>query len=164
MGLYENKRHQSWIDRLFSISKGILISCLVMILFHFFSEGYQHGLVYSRIVLVTFTIINILVTLFIHQSIHFLSRLLWRHGFNLRRSLIVGTDPTAIRIGKMLSAGPDLGYDLVGFISLPKNSKKPKHLQIIGDVENLVEICLRERIQEVVFVNVDEHFENMSFH
>lgn len=161
MGLYENKRHKSWIDRLFSISKGILISCLVMILFHFFSEGYQHGLVYSRIVLVTFTIINILVTLFIHQSIHFLSRLLWRHGFNLRRSLIVGTDPTAIRIGKMLSAGPDLSYDLVGFISLPKNSKKPQHLQIIGDVENLVEICLRERIQEVVFVNVDEHFENI---
>lgn len=161
MGLYENNRHQSWIDRLFSISKGTLISCLVMVLFHFFSEGYQRGLVYSRIILVSFTIFNILITLFIHQFTHFLSRLLWRHGFNLRRSLIVGTDQTAIHIGKMLSAEPNLGYDLVGFISLPENNKKPKHLQIIGDVDSLFEICLRERIQEVVFVNVDEHFENI---
>jgi exopolysaccharide biosynthesis polyprenyl glycosylphosphotransferase len=161
LGLYENKRHQSWIDRLFSISKGTLISCLVMVLFHFFSEGYQLGLLYSRIILVSFAIINVLVTLFIHQSVHFLARFLWRHGFNLKRSLIVGTDPTAIRIGKMLTAGPDFGYDLVGFISLPESSESPKHLQIIGGVDNLVEICLRERIQEVVFVNVEEHFENI---
>lgn len=161
MGLYENKRHQSWIDRLFSIAKGTLISCFAMILFHFFSEQYQFGLVYSRIILVSFTIISILVILAIHQSNHFLLGFLWRHGFNLKRFLIVGTDVTAIRIGKMLSAEPNLGYDLVGFISLAENIKNPEHVQIIGDIENLVEICLRERIQEVVFVNVDEHFEKI---
>ncbi len=161
MGFYESRRYPSWVDRLFSVSKGTLVSCLVMMLFYFFSEGYQRGLVYSRIVLVSFALISILVVFMIHQSIHLFSRLLWRHGFNLRRALIVGMDRTAVHIGTMLLAEPDLGYDPVGFISLPERVGAPGNLPVIGGVDELVDICLRERIQEVLFVNVDAHFESI---
>jgi len=161
MGLYDTKGRQSWIDRLFSISKSTLMSCFIMVLLHFFSKGYQSGLPYSRIVLVSFVIITILVIAFIHQSIYIVSRLLWHYGFNLKRSLIVGTDHTSIRIGKMFSEAPDLGYDLVGFVPLPNDSGNAESFPIIGSIDNLIEICLKERIQEVILVNVDAHFENI---
>lgn len=161
MGLYESRRWQSSIDCLFSISKSTLISCLIMVLLHFFSEGYQSGLLYSRIILVFFVIVTIVVVFLVHQFIYLGSRLLWHYGLNLRRSLIVGTDPTAIRIAEMISKAPELGYDLVGFVSLPNSSKSTGNFPIIGNVENLIDNCLKQRIQEVIFVNVDRHFESI---
>jgi len=161
IGLYETRGNQAWVDRLFSIAKGTLISCSIIVLLHFFSKGYESGLPYSRIVLVFFVVTTIFVIFLLHQSIFLISRLLWRYGLNLRRCLIVGTDQMTSRIEKVLSNKREVGYDLVGFVSLPYETENPWNLNFISHIDQLDQVCLKERIQEVIFVNTDQHFESI---
>ena len=90
-----------------------------------------------------------------------MSRLLWRFRFNLRRILIVGKDQTAISVKEELSRIPELGYEIVGFVSPENELTKSIDFNFSGKIDQLIEMSNRERIQEVIFVNIDKYYENI---
>jgi exopolysaccharide biosynthesis polyprenyl glycosylphosphotransferase len=98
---------------------------------------------------------------FVHQMRNLISRWIWRQRFNLKRVLIVGLSQTAMKLKDTLSNSPDLGYDLVGLISLEKNSNNSLVDQTTGNVDELIEICHRERVQEVIFVSIENNYEKI---
>jgi len=161
MGLYEINRTRLWVDRLLMVGKGTFFSCIIMALVFLFSSGYQFGFLYSRMVIVSFVIIAILVVTFLHQAIFLMSRWLWHRGFNLKRLLLVGGDQLASDIQEALSKGLGLGYDLAGVVSPLNSDTNPGRGRNAGDLEKLPEMSQTERIQEVLFVSISEYYESI---
>lgn len=163
-GLYENKRTWLWVDRFFLAAKSTLISSFIMLIVLFlFSINYEAGFVYSKIILISFAVTAMLAAAIIHQFTYFISKWLWRKRFNLKRLLIVGHDQTAMNIKEELSKTPGMGYDLAGFISPENDLANLAGFRMAGNIQELIEICDRERIQEVVFVNIDKYYKNIIF-
>ena len=161
MGLYDVERSRLWIDRLMMVGKGTLISSGIVALVFLFSSGYQAGFLYSRMVLVSFVMATILLVTLIHQAVYVVESWLWRHGFNLKRLLIVGGDQLTLDLKMMLSRKPELGYDVCGPVLSWNSDIRPLVEQVLGDIDSLPLICGDERIQEVIFVNSNQHYQKI---
>jgi exopolysaccharide biosynthesis polyprenyl glycosylphosphotransferase len=163
LGLYKTSRSMIWADRFFIITKSTLIAGVIMFLLLLLSRGYQVGFLYSRIVMACFLIITMLLITLTHQGVHMVSRWLWLHRFNLKRILIVGQDQTAVDIENEISKDLGWGYDPAGFISISDRQNDLPVYPALGGIDELIEICERERIQEVVFVNIDRYYEKVIY-
>jgi len=97
----------------------------------------------------------------LHQSIHVISKRLWRARFNLKRTLLVGCDNTTLRVKDELSNNPEYGYEVVGYICPDQKVHKNSNFRYLGGINNLDEICRMERIQEVIFVNLESEYEKI---
>lgn len=163
-GLYENKRSWLWVDRLFLIARCTFISSLILIVSLFlFSKNYHIKSTYSKVTLISTFLFTIFIATSLHQIVYFISSYLWSQRFNLKRLLIVGNDQTALNIKEELSKAPELGYELVGFISPKKNPTTLPDFRMTGNINNLLEICNRERVREVFYVNIADDFENIIY-
>ena len=70
-----------------------------------------------------------------------------------RRTLIVGTGPSAQKVLRKLRARVDDGYDVVGFIdtSLRRIGEKVAGVEIIGSIDNVGKVIDEHRVGEVIF-------------
>jgi len=160
-GLYRNDRSEHWVDRLFVIVKSMLTACLIMAVFLLLSKGYQVGFLYSRFVLISFVIVSISVSFFTRQAIYLTSRWLWKRRLNLKRILIVGQDQTVMDINHLLSKSPELGYDIVSIISPTNDQPDLANLKSEPAIDKLVDACEKERVREVLFLNIDKYYKNV---
>jgi exopolysaccharide biosynthesis polyprenyl glycosylphosphotransferase len=71
-----------------------------------------------------------------------------RRGRLLEPTLVVGTGATAVRVGQLLRAHPELGLASRGFIDtqLPQ----PGALPLLGELSELADVVARYRIQRVI--------------
>jgi exopolysaccharide biosynthesis polyprenyl glycosylphosphotransferase len=161
MGLYKGKRNWLWVDRLFLITKCVLISSLmtgvVLLLFPLLMQGAE---IPSKWTLIGFVGLTLLLIGLLRQGISLASRWLWGHRFHLKRVLIVGNDENAVSLKERLLQSPELGYDLVGLVAAKKNPGPRAGFQLPGKTGDLVDLCERERVREVIFVNIQGYYES----
>ena len=70
-----------------------------------------------------------------------------------RRTLIVGTGPSAQKVLRKLRSRVDDGYDVVGFIdmSLRRIGEKVAGVEIVGSIDNVGKVIDEHRVGEVIF-------------
>jgi hypothetical protein len=70
-----------------------------------------------------------------------------------RRTVIVGTGPSAQEVVRRLRARVDQGYDLLGFIDVGQMhvGEKIAGLEVIGSLENVGKVVAERRVGEVIF-------------
>lgn len=70
-----------------------------------------------------------------------------------RRTVIVGTGPSAREILRKLRARVDDGYDVLGFIDLSRMTigDKIAGLEVIGSIDNVGKVIREHRVGEVIF-------------
>jgi FlaA1/EpsC-like NDP-sugar epimerase len=74
-------------------------------------------------------------------------------GFNFRNILIVGTQEKARKFSELVADHADWGIKLLGFVQVDPDARHEEILgqQVLGQVENLIEICKTHSVDEVVF-------------
>jgi O-antigen biosynthesis protein len=99
----------------------------------------------------------------------------WRFGVRLfgrgaarrsvfgRRTVIVGTGPSAQEVLRKLRARVDDGYDVLGFIdtSLRRVGEKVAGVEIIGSIDNVGKVIDERRVGEVIFSTDGLSYENI---
>ncbi len=99
----------------------------------------------------------------------------WRFGVRLfgrggarktvfgRRTVIVGTGPSAQEVLRKLRARVDDGYDVLGFIdtSLRRVGEKVAGVEIIGSIDNAGKVIDERRVGEVIFSTDGLSYENI---
>jgi GT2 family glycosyltransferase len=70
-----------------------------------------------------------------------------------RRTVIVGTGPSAQEVLRRLRARVDHGYDLVGFVDVGRRrvGDRVGGLEVIGSLENIGRVVSEHRVGEVIF-------------
>jgi len=85
------------------------------------------------------------------------ARLLGGHGGRKslfgRRTVIVGTGPSAQEVLRRLRARVDDGYDVLGFIDTSRRriGEKIAGIEVIGSVDNVAKVLDERRVGEVIF-------------
>jgi exopolysaccharide biosynthesis polyprenyl glycosylphosphotransferase len=76
-----------------------------------------------------------------------------RRGYNTRFLLIVGARDKAGRFKELVESHADWGLKIVGFVLVDKTNRGEHFLgyPILGELENLVDICKERPIDEVIF-------------
>jgi len=80
-----------------------------------------------------------------------------------RRTVIVGTGPSAQEVLRKLRARVDDGYDVLGFIdtSLRRIGEKVAGVEIIGSIDNVGKVVDERRVGEVIFSTDGLSYENI---
>ena len=145
-GLYRPRRLGSrlgeWVDVAKASTLGVLVLIAVMT---FFFRGYE----YSRVVIVYFWALSIVVLSLWRATFREGLRLLRRRGLNRRRALVVGGgDPVAEIVGA-LRRRPDVGVQIVGLVG--ERPEGPPPVPWLGKLEELRAVLDREPV-DLVFV------------
>jgi exopolysaccharide biosynthesis polyprenyl glycosylphosphotransferase len=75
-----------------------------------------------------------------------------RRGRLRRRTLIVGTDPSAVALADAVTKAPWEGFDVVGFVSIDRSAgvPLPEGLQKVGSADRLRELTATLRVTDVL--------------
>lgn len=116
----------------------------------------QTSAIYSRQVIVAWAVLAFLVQVGSFLPLHYFARLHSKMICNGRRSVIIGTCPTAHELAKKLSS-PNRALAL-GFIATAHDSgPAPSILPLLGHVDAIREILTRLEVRRVYIVLTMEH-------
>ncbi len=152
LGLYQIKSGELWVDELFRVGKGVLVSIVFLMAGSYLAQGYE----FSRTMKLVFAGLCILVMFALRWFVISRYQTLRKMGFNLRRTLVVGADRTAAIIHKELSHHRELGFDIVGFVREPGKQMTEKDEQVfpvLGTVENLPDLIKTQNITELILTH-----------
>lgn len=163
LDLYKFPRGLIWVDELFRVIKGVGITTLFIMAGTYLAQGYE----FSRSIILIFGPLgSSLVFLFRFLLFRFF-KFLRKQGFDLKRILILGTGLVASTLKKELGKHQELGYDVVGFVAMSKESevvKKgsiatsspyPLTSPILGTLKDLPRIIKDQKITEIIITELD---------
>lgn len=135
--LYHPRRGLSVLDEFLAIAGGVLLNLLVILslLFFFRKESF------SRLVIIYYAVINILVTSLVHSIFRSILKALRKKGYNLRKVIIIGTGKSAIRFAEIIKKHNIYGYKVEGLLkskSLPPKGTTLKVLGTVRDIEKII--------------------------
>lgn len=152
LGLYQIKSGELWVDELFRVGKGVLVSTVFLMAGSYLAQGYE----FSRTMKVVFAGLCILTMFVLRWFMLSRYHALRKRGFNLRRTLVVGTDHTAATIQKEFRRHRELGFDIVGFVqefSTPPPSNAEYVFPVLGTLDNLSDLIKTQNITELILTN-----------
>ena len=104
--------------------------------------------IYSREVMLKWSVFGYLGQLGIHMLLRFILRLLRSHGYNLRRAILVGGGPQTVEFAQRLARNPWVGIEVAGYanptpFAAPDDGEAPpgsglKYLGTMSDVPDAV--------------------------
>ncbi len=147
-GAYRLERDRTFIDELYVVLRGTLIGIAAMIVIIFLSTpSYYSRLIFGYTGIITFLLVG--TARAIERSI-----ITWRHrrGLGVDKLLIVGAGEVGRSIMRSVTARPDLGYEIVGFIDDdPQKSRTDiGPYPALGTTVNLPELMNAHEIDQVI--------------
>lgn len=115
----------------------------------------QTSAVYSRQVIMVWAVMGFVIQALSFLPLHFLARLHSRKVCNERRSVIIGTSPTAHDLAEKLSR-PNRAL-VLGFIAADDSGPAPSNLPLLGRVDGIRDIITRLNVRRVYIVLTMEH-------
>ncbi len=113
LNLYRPRRMGSHLSEIVDIAKGNTLSILILVALTFFWKSFE----FSRLVILYFWVLNMVVLGFSRMIFRELLRVLRRLGFNQRQVVIVGAGKLGQRLAGVLKAHPELGIQIRGFLT-----------------------------------------------
>jgi Undecaprenyl-phosphate glucose phosphotransferase len=164
MGLYRPMRGQSQFREIILLLRANAFAVVILLAAtYLFTEK---TVPLSRLVFITFWVIQTFLSIFSRIGIRGLLRHFRKKGLNLRYSLIVGAGPLAQYIAASMMSNKEFGIELVGFLASsrsgkPGEEKNVSHLvpgaeneqmlaPIIGTYDDLPDILSRGGIDQVI--------------
>jgi Undecaprenyl-phosphate glucose phosphotransferase len=167
--LYRLRRGRTRMDDFFAVLVGSLLTVLLALVGTLYVQTYhlsdalkaQGYLEVSQWVWVLFLGLNVLFAFSSREFVRAQLRRRWRHGVGLRRVLIVGASDLGRLVADRILEHGELGFRLVGFADdrfATTDAIGYRGLPILGTLTDTVEVCLREKIDEIyVALPLEEH-------
>ncbi len=147
--LYVPRRSGTLAAEWWDIAKATLLAGLVLAAASFFQRGYE----YSRIVLLVWLFLNVILLGLSRSAIRLLLRTLRQKGWNQRHALIVGAGKLGQNIADTILKNPWTGIQIAGFLDNRRErvGRSMRGAQVIGRPEDLVRIVSTGDIDQVYF-------------
>jgi len=148
-GLYDSMRTKSFNSVMAGILKVHVIGGFIVSS----SAFLVHATSYSRLLFVSFIIFSFVLMSMIKGCIKLLLRFFRRKGYNTRNILIVGSGNQMHRFVDVIRQHEDWGLFIAGIVGLSEETDAPDipGCAKLGYIDDLVEICKQNMIDEVVF-------------
>jgi len=155
-GLYSLPRGASWFDHMRVIAGAILMSVAALTLGALlFNPVLPSRLLFLFLWFVTVAIFG--VERFAYRQ---LRAWLWRHGINIRRTVVVGSGVAGQRIMKDIVERPELGYQMMGYVADSTDDptsdlwrvpiKRNGRLKRLGSLKDVRRIIEQQDLHEVI--------------
>ncbi len=147
-GVYPYQRGRSWFEETYAIATATTLGVMVLIIASLFFRP----LLYSRLIFL-YTALLVTVLLGGSRLLYQLSLDHLRHyGVGVKRVVLVGAGDVGRMVIRTMTARPDFGYQLVGFLD---DNPTKGHTDIgpyraLGPVENLRQVLASEAVDSVI--------------
>jgi exopolysaccharide biosynthesis polyprenyl glycosylphosphotransferase len=147
-GVYPYQRGRSWFEETYAIATATTLGVMVLIIASLFFRP----LLYSRLI---FLYTALLVTVLLGTS-RVLYQLAFEHlrhyGVGVKRVVLVGAGDVGRMVIRTMTARPDFGYQLVGFLddNPVKGHTNIGPYRALGAVENLAQVLASEQVDSVI--------------
>lgn len=145
-GLYQYWFVRSRFDEFASVIKSVSIGCFILFFLIFIDDTINNAPIISRFLILIYWILVILFVGAGRIIIRGFQRNLLQKGIGLRNTLIIGEGEKSSNLSEMVTKFPQLGYKIIGFISLGKNSD----VKYINSIEKISETIKKREISEVL--------------
>lgn len=130
MGLYKPMRGQSQFREIMLLLRANAFAVVLLLAAtYLFTEK---TIPLSRLVFITFWMIQTFLTIVSRLGIRHFLRSFRRKGLNLRYSLIVGAGPLAQYIASSMLSNKEFGIELVGFLARSRSEMQRTEIQKVG--------------------------------
>ncbi|HSF10595.1 MAG TPA: undecaprenyl-phosphate glucose phosphotransferase [Nitrospirales bacterium] len=116
--LYRPRRMGSHLAEFVDIAKANTLSILILVALTFFSKPFE----FSRLVIMYFWLLNLVVLGFSRMVFREVLRVFRRMGYNQRQVVIIGAGKLGQRVGDTLKMHPELGLQVRGYLT--RNAEK----------------------------------------
>jgi Undecaprenyl-phosphate glucose phosphotransferase len=146
-GLYQVRRNRSSVEEGFAVLVGTALATLLLIGIATFLRGFD----YSRAVLLLFFASDVLFVFAGRTAIRRYLEEAWRHGYGVRRVLVVGAGRLGRAVVDKLAEHPEAGLRAVGFVDDDpgKQGLAYRGVPIVGQTADAEEIVERKRVDAV---------------
>jgi Undecaprenyl-phosphate glucose phosphotransferase len=146
-GLYQVRRSRSSVEEGLAVLVATALATLLLIGIATFSRGFD----YSRAVLVLFFVSDVLFVFAGRTAIRRYLEEAWRHGYGVRRVLVVGAGRLGRAVVDKLAEHPESGLRSVGFVDddPEKLGASYRGVPILGATANAARIVEEKRVDAV---------------
>ncbi len=113
MNLYRPRRMGTHLAEFIDLAKANTLSILLLVALTFFFKPFE----FSRLVLLYFWVLNMVVLGFSRMVFRELLRVLRRMGYNQRQVVIIGAGKLGQRVANVLKLHPELGIQVRGYLT-----------------------------------------------
>ena len=138
LGLYQHWFIRSRFDEFSSVVKAVSMGCFILFFVIFLDDALKNSKIISRFLILIYWSLMILMVGPGRILIRGFQMKMLERGIGSRNTIIIGTGQRAKDLYEMISKFPQLGYKILGFISLNVNELKGKILGNLYDVSNIV--------------------------
>ena len=152
--MYKTKRGLPLFDLILSVISSVTLSTtFLLVLTFFFRSVRDEGVTvtYSRAVILTFWIIDVLYILVYRILLRYFSRYLRRRGYNQRHVIVIGAGELGQLFLKKVKQNPEIGIQVVGFLDddLEKQWTVIDGVAVLGTIDDAPELIRQHGIEEV---------------
>jgi exopolysaccharide biosynthesis polyprenyl glycosylphosphotransferase len=160
-GLYRDQRARSGVDEAAAIAGAVSIGTLLAVSFtSFLFKNTLLDLDYSRGMVIYAWVLTILLVSISRVACRILIARLRDRGWAEERVIVVGSGDVGQMILQKLLHSPGMGYRVVGVVN-GHDSEQLRGAPILGTVDQLPELIVEHRIDEVVIGEPDATHEEM---
>jgi putative colanic acid biosynthesis UDP-glucose lipid carrier transferase len=150
LGIYLHLRTGGFLNEARNLLKAWFTVLFLLSVVGFITKTNQ---IYSREVLLKWSVVGYLGQLAVHLVLRFALRYVRSRGYNQRRALLVGTGPQTVSFAERLARNPWIGIDLVGYMdSTPQPAVEHAEgleLRYLGDMDSVTQVVKKQRINLV---------------
>ena len=146
-GLYQHWFIRSRFDEFSSVIKAVSIGCFVLFFVIFLDDALTNSHVISRFLILIYWSLMIIMVGSGRILIRGFQMSLLEKGIGQRNTVIIGNGQRAKYLFNIMSKFPQLGYKLLGFVSLKKSGESDN---ILGELKNISEIVKRREVSEAI--------------
>ena len=146
-GLYEHWFVRSRFDELSSIIKTVSIGCFILFFAIFIDDAISNARAISRYLILIYWTLMITTVSIGRIIIRSFQINLLEKGIGLRNSVIIGNGQRSKDLSSLVNRYPQLGYKIIGNISLNKKSQMTNGM---GDITQIKDIIEKNNISEVL--------------
>jgi len=157
--MYAPKRSTMRRYEIFGIFKANTIGVVLFMMVLFLVEQYD----LSRTIIISFYIINIILTTLVRLLIRFILQYFRRKGYNLKYVLLVGYSTAAEEYITRINQNPQWGYVIRGILddTIPKGTIY-KGVKVVGSIENLKYILPENKLDEIAITIALKDYDKLA--
>ena len=151
LGLYRINRTYSIIDEFSRIIESNILGLLIINTFLFVGSKNPYFSNFSRIMIFTFGVINVLIEVFFRNVFRLALKVLRKKGFNQKHILLVGYSDASFKFIDKVFKNPGWGYHIYGIVDdNHKAGSDYRNIKVIDTISNLQHIIENNDFDEIV--------------
>jgi exopolysaccharide biosynthesis polyprenyl glycosylphosphotransferase len=148
-GMYQHWFIRSRFDEFSVVVKAVSIGCFILFFVIFLDDAIKNSKIISRFLILIYWSLMIFMVGTGRILIRGFQMGLLERGIGFRNALIIGTGQRANDLFEMINKFPQLGYKILGFITL--NGKEKEGL-VLGDLSDVSSIVKTNSVTEAIIV------------